>query len=248
MAAHGAVLSGASELRIFSKKRKSELFGAQYLHAPIPDISRNGPVTVEYKLLGTAAGYRAKVYGDDYNGTVSPEDLTERHLAWDIRETYDRLWGLYAEYVQDFPLDPLSVNAIREGKPDVIFNSIPRPVLCKVGHQFKGTKIWAAGDAPERGKMIPYKQCPTNAVLCNGDPESAWYRLSNIFGHRTVEFPDYARPPIEVAEVMKPTFTNCDCSDDMVHVGRYGRWEKGWLSHEAFQVAQNVVGAFHDAL
>lgn len=241
MAAHGAILAGAKEIRVFSKKRKSELFGAQYLHAPIPEATSGDPFLIRYTLTGTAEAYRAKVYGDNWTGTVSPEDLSESHEGWDIRQTYDWLWSTYAETIMDFDLNPLSVNQIRESKPDIIVNTVPRPALCAKGHQFKSTMIWAAGDAPERGKVIPYRQCPPNTVLCNGELEQAWYRLSHIDGFRTVEWPDYVRPPIEAAQVTKPTWTNCDCTDDMVNVGRYGRWEKGSLSHEAFQIAHNVV-------
>lgn len=234
MAAHGAVMAGASDIRIFSKRRKSELFGAQYLHAPIPLATSGAPFRIRYLLQGTADGYRAKVYGKDWNGTVSPEDLEQSHDGWDIRQTYDWLWSTYAEAVVEFDLNPLTLDMIRNDKPDVIISTVPKPLLCKAGHRFDGVKVWAAGDAPERGKMIPYKQCPPNTVLCNGDAEQAWYRLSHIDGFRTVEWPDYARPPMEAAEVMKPTFTNCDCNSDVLHAGRYGAWEKGVLSHTAY--------------
>ena len=43
------------------------------------------------------------------------------------------------------------------------------------------------------------------------------------------------KPPLEgVAAVRKPLTTDCNCHPDWLHVGRYGRWTKGVLSHDAY--------------
>ena len=242
MAAHGAVAAGATQIIILSKRRKSEMFGAQYLHEPIPGVPDIGSFTVVYKLIGTNDDYRRKVYGNNWSGAVSPESLEGQHQAWDIRRTYDWLWLRYQDGIADYALDPLSLDdALKEINADVVINTVPRPALCRMGHQFQGSLVWAAGDAPERGITLPYNQARRNQVLCNGEPEPAWYRLSNIDGYRTVEWPRDARPPIQAAELMKPTMTNCDCNPTLVHAGRYGRWDKSVLSHTAYHDAHNAV-------
>src|SRR4051794_14558085 len=104
MAAHAAKVCGA-DVDIFSRKRKSELFGCQYLHAPIPGMTDVAPVTVRYMLNGDIEGYRRKVYGDTWDGEVSPEDLLGNHDAWDIRRTYDNLWAKYGGYIFGTELD-----------------------------------------------------------------------------------------------------------------------------------------------
>lgn len=94
MAAHAAALRNY-DVVIVSKKRKSEMFGCQYLHQPIPLVSKGDPVDVEYRLQGSIKDYRTKVYGDRPNVAVSPETLETDHKAWNIREAYDSLWAMY---------------------------------------------------------------------------------------------------------------------------------------------------------
>jgi hypothetical protein len=95
------------------------------------------------------------------------------------------------------------------------------------------------------GIRLPYK-CPTNMVVCNGEDNPAWYRMSNVFGHTTVEWPgSLAQVPVaSAARVKKPTSHNCNCwaeTSPMIHVGRYGAWEKGVLSHTAYFTAYRTV-------
>jgi hypothetical protein len=243
MAAHGAAAAGATDLTIISKRRKSELFGAQYLHEPIPGIDVSDPVWVQYVLEGDPIDYRHKVYGQQWDGTTSPEDLSHEHHAWDIRQTYDALWDLYGGLVHDAELSAGIVANLAESA-DVMISSVPRPVLCPRGHTFGSQEIVAAGDAPSRGIKVPYK-CPPNTVLCNGMHDVSWYRMSNIFDHMTVEWSMASlrmMPPVTTATtVHKPLFHNCDCLPSVHHVGRYGRWEKGVLSHTAFSDAYGVV-------
>lgn len=241
MAAHGAVKGGADSVQIISKKRKSELFGAQYLHAPIPEMPMGNHVRINYILEGDAQAYREKVYGRNWDGTVSPEDLTEPHSAWDIRAAYDWLWDQYGKYVVDMELS--RAHTVSTDSADVVISTIPRPVLCTQEHVFKSADVWAAGDAPSRGIAIPYV-CEENTVICNGHRSPLWYRLSNVFGHKTIEWPMYGdlKPPVEnVSLVHKPTSHNCDCNPGIVYAGRYGRWEKGILSHTAYTTALNAL-------
>lgn len=223
---------------ILSKARKSELFGAQYLHAPIPGVcgwDHEGTL-ISYELLGDAAGYRRKVYGDAWRNRVSPEDLIGEHYAWDIRHAYDDLWEMYGDSVIDVDLRDVGSDYLREviGKADFVVSSIPKPVLCYDGHTFSSQSVWAMGDAPERGQECPVR-VSANTVVCNGDESPSWYRASNVFDYATVEWPESSKPPIPgVAEVRKPLSNNCSCNEDVIHVGRYGCWEKGVLSHQAY--------------
>lgn len=243
MAAHAAAMNGADVL-VYSRKRKSELFGAQYLHKPIPYVT--DPLrkrTVSYEMQGSASDYRIKVYGPDHRGPVSPDEFGGVHDAWDLRATYADLWEMYGDHVQD-----LSVNSevlhdlISMTLPDVVLNTIPLKWLCQNdSHEFTGEMVWAIGDAPERGVFCPI-QVPKDTVICNGQKEPSWYRASNVFGHKTAEWAHDNRPPYgSPAEVVKPLTTNCDCTDAYevpVHgIGRYGMWQKGVLTHDAFDAA-----------
>jgi hypothetical protein len=248
MAAHAAKTTGA-RVDIYSRKRKSEMFGCQYLHAPIPGMTDVAPVTVRYHLHGDAESYRRKVYGDGWDGTVSPEDLLESHDAWDIRRTYDNLWAEYGPFVFGTELSAGWVGNFMEVEAkryDLIINSVPRPVVCRnERHAFPLQKVWAAGDAPERGMFAPI-YATNNSVVCNGLNRPTWYRAARVFGYTTVEWP-HGAPLMEnvgqyaPSEVSKPLETDCDCWPDIVNVGRYGRWEKGVLSHTAYQQVMETL-------
>lgn len=235
-AAHAAEMAGYDPI-IASKKRKSEMYGAQYLHEAIPEATGTSPFQVSYITEGPVDGYRDKVYGPDFRGTVSPEDLQGNHVGWDIRSTYDILWMRYQGKIINFELTNIMdvESLMAEHMPAHVISSVPAPLLCSnPGHQFVSQDIWAIGDAPERGIFSPITK-PLNTVVCNGNYDVSWYRAANILGYHTVEWPFNKRPPIEgLAPVKKPLGTNCDCLTTVHRVGRYGRWEKGVLSHTAF--------------
>lgn len=242
IAAHTASMTGADVL-VYSKGDKSPLYGCQYLHAPIPYATRKTPVRVNYVLEGTADGYAYRVYGEaPSRPRTSVETLTSHHDAWDIRDTYDWLWMTYGSYVQpwDFTVRP-PAELVAYAQPDLVVSSIPANLLCRNGsHRFDAQEIWAMGDAPDLGQEVPYP-CPPETVLCNGHGFDApqWYRISNVFGYKTVEWPGrIKKPPMPgVARVKKPLLTNCDCEQFLgaptIRVGRYGSWRKGVLAHEA---------------
>lgn len=235
-AAHAVECAGMKPI-IASKKRKSEMFGAQYLHRPIPEVSELS-FDVSYQLRGTAEGYKDKVYGLGYRGTVSPDELLGDHEGWDIRTAYDILWAHYQDSIEhtDFT-SPIEVASFIASIPAAHFvSTIPAIALCaNPNHGFSATRVWSIGDAPERGVFVPVEKAPMNTVICSGDRNDSWYRKSNILGYNTVEWPDNKKPPFEgVSEVIKPTATNCNCLPQVHRAGRYGKFTKGVLSHEAF--------------
>jgi hypothetical protein len=118
---------------------------------------------------------------------------------------------------------------------DMVVSSLPRPVLCfNPAHKFVSKTIWAVGDAPERGIFSPVR-VKDMSVVCDASDELAWYRASTIFGYSTVEWSRAKKPPVSgVSAVVKPLVTDCTCWPMIRHVGRYGLWHKGVLSHTAY--------------
>jgi hypothetical protein len=226
---------------VISVREKSPLYGAQYLHSPIPGVTPAEGRSIAYELRGTSSDYRRKVYGQAWDGNVSPEDLGGHHTGWDIRATYDKLWARWFENIMDDRIDPARLrHHLHNDQPHLVINSIPKPQLCyDPGHNFSATEVWAAGDAPALGITLPYR-CMFDSVVCNGEEYPSWYRMSNVFGHTTVEWPGtLAQVPITTASrVKKPLSHNCDCwqsgSPPWLDVGRYGEWSKGVLSHTAY--------------
>lgn len=236
IAAHAAVGQGA-DVAILSKKRKSHMNGAQYLHRPIPAVPVTlEPFRIEYLLQGSPAGYRMKVYGPQWDGTVSPEDMTQSHSAWPIRDTYDWMWDRYAWCVKDWEATPATLKrAMETNKPDLVISSVPANLLCHKGHTFRSAKIYSTDTAVQ---SLP----ADNTVICNGEKIPRWYRISSIQGHQNTEWPDGSKPPITpMWEVLKPTDNNCDCFPEVIRTGRYGRWTKGVLSHETYDQVVDAI-------
>lgn len=241
LAAHAAQQSGWL-YTVYSRRVKSSLFGAQYLHQNIPGIPDIPSTNVQHIFEGTVSDYRSKVYGTEWDGVVSPEQFSGTQFAWDIRAAYDWLWEEYNQHVMP---SEISGERLMNGQMlkllgyDMIISTIPRKALCvNPDHKFKAAKIWCVGDAPALGITVPVQvEQPGDVVICNGERTRSWYRYSRIFGHATVEWSAHnkTRPPIEgVVEVLKPVGTNCTCWPEISYQGRYGKWEKGVLTHHAY--------------
>lgn len=238
---------------IYSKKRRSQMFGAQYLHSPIPGLPERR-IEVDYQLFGTVEGYRDKVYGPGSKVNVSPDTLVGQHPAWDIRAAYYEAYDRYEHMVLEANITPSWLQG-EFGNPQAdkywkqVVSTIPAPALCYQSepnrsgseHQFLSQKVWAAGDAPEQDRWCPIA-CQASTVVCNGDPERAWYRVANVFGHTTAEWPQDRRPPLNgLALVEKPISTNCDCWPKITRLGRYGAWHKGILTDEVYVRAAKLA-------
>lgn len=239
-AAH-ALIENGWDVTIFSNKRRSEMFGAQYLHEPIHGLVEH-QTEVTYTLRGTPEEYRRKVYGGKEVGSVSPESLAGQHPAWDIRAAYYDAWGQHADRIRHQPeIDNRMAGEIIKGVFHLVVSSLPAPSICVGTHNFKAQRVWAIGDAPERGVFSPVKP-GKDIVVCDGTPFVGWYRASNVFGYNTCEWPESRKPPISnLAPLYKPISTNCTCLPDIVRVGRYGTWTKGVLSHDAYKAAKELT-------
>jgi len=243
-AAHGLIQMGW-DVTIFSQKRRSQMFGAQYLHKPIEGLPCGDPTPIEYQLIGTVEQYALKVYGPEMAAglKVSPSLLPKNHDAWSIRSAYYAAYERYNQSIVDCLVDRSMIHGMfRKGNPNwsLAINTIPLKSICwEPAHQFTSQKIWAAGDAPELDRWCPVT-CPPNTVICNGERDQGWYRVSNVHGYNTAEWPYDRKPPIEgLGEVEKPLSNNCDCLDayGIIAAGRYGKWQKDVLAHHPYLTA-----------
>lgn len=244
MATHALAALG-HDVIVVSKKRKSEMYGAQYLHMPIPGMTEKPGREISYLLRGTAEEYKTKVYGRTLprGMHVSPEEHGGDHMAWDIRSTYDNLWDTYGEYVQEQDLTSASISDIKKHlAADFAFTTVPAHQTCvNDEHSFMYEEVWAVGDAPERGVFCPVSVEPYT-IVCNGEEAPAWYRASNVFNRKTAEWPVAHKPPIDnISLVQKPLRTTCDCHPGIIRLGRFGKWEKGILSTDAWTTTRGVM-------
>lgn len=255
-AAHAARKVGW-RVDIFSVNRRSEMYGAQYLHEPIPGLETEAR-DIEYILRGGDSDmYRHKVYRGiqkDRVSEVSPQLLEGKARVWDIRAAYYLAWKMYNDRIIERAeprLKPTDMITFPYEEYRAVFCSIPATALCYRRHQFFSQSVLAIGDAPERGVKAPEVDIEPDTVVCDASATVPWYRASDIFGYRTVEWPfNLGTRLLEVRSaggnlVDKPISTNCDCYADrenFFRIGRYGLWQKGVLSHDAYYRVKEVLG------
>lgn len=231
--AAAAIRSGHRVTVMSASREPSRLYGCQYLHEPIPGFQGVSTTKVRYVLNGTPEEYRHKVYGDRWTGKVSPEDFIGEHQAWDIRRTYELMWlALIDGCAVHFYQLPESISngtiprEVYASNPDIIISTIPAKALCyRKFHRFKGHVIFANGSTTRT-------MADSDMIICDGTPEHDWYRISNVFGYRTTEWSMNAPP--DTKRVVKPLETDCDCYPEIKRIGRYGRWQKSYLVHQAY--------------
>jgi hypothetical protein len=239
--ATAAVQSGHEVLIASHELIPSTQYGCQYLHAPVPGYENVPKTRVDYHLVGTADEYRVKVYGRKWQGRVSPEDFIGEHDAWDIRETNRRMWD---DLHKSLRVTFMEISRIRSGlipdeiynwSPEKIISTIPAPSLCfKPEHVFRAHRIFANGTVVQGTQDV-------NTIVCDGTPEVDWYRNACVFGYRTIEWPRRPSNGDVVVPVAKPLATNCDCYPEFHRIGRYGKWKKSYLVHQAHPEATEIL-------
>jgi hypothetical protein len=247
MVGHACRMMG-HQATVYSNKHKSPMLGAQYLHQIIPGIPHSRSLKLSYILEGTIEDYRDKIYGDaEADITVSPEQFVGIHESWSLREAYNWLWTKWQSYV-------VSANITQEvlqelaGSNDVVVSTIPAKALCyDERHMWWSTKVLV--DSFWHGGQNYFSPDIRNVVVCNGRPyepkrpsTTGWYRTSAIFGQQNTEWsPKVEYRPSKTHWVEKPIATDCDCWPSIVRAGRYGQWRKGVLTHDAFELALEVL-------
>lgn len=238
LAAHAAKLRG-HEVVVLSRKIKSEINGAMFLHKGIPVLNEVAPdFMITIIKSGVREGYAENVYGDP-NHPVSWDKFEPGPFpAWDLRAVYDRLWESWDKKIIDVEYSHALLASLLTTS-DKVISTLPRTLLCTGGHEFSSQDIWI--ERMEGGLIERVND--DNLMYYNGytpDPSAKygmigpkWYRYCQINGLRSWE---YAKPAEgqNVVRGYKPIETNCDCWPQVMHVGRFGRWQKQILTHHVF--------------
>ena len=245
LAAHACALKGV-DFDIYSKRRKSELFGSQYLHNPIPLVCQPADgVDVLYITRGSPRDYRHKVHGKYWDGHIAPEDFEANHQAWDIRAAYNNLWQRYWDRIAHCDFEDGIFIEENLGLYDLVISTVPRQIWAHPGDEFVFSEGWALGDAPEKGIFVEdvlgksEKPVPDNTIICDGTESVSWTRLSKVFGYLSLEWPAHVdRPHAQATRIRKPLHfkpgPDTELPNNWMFVGRYGQFEKGVVVTDAF--------------
>lgn len=229
------------EVVIMSKKAKSIIYGAQFLHQAIPGLTSrepDGEVTVV--KIGNGQGYAKRVYGDPETPT-SWTLIDETALpAWELQRAYDRAWDKFEPLITDIVLDAAEVQGMTAYFP-IVISTIPLWSICYGKHMFSSVNIHVARRSFGRdvNTVVARRQLPDNYIIYNGDfAYKGWYRTSVIFGHGATEVACSETPRHSIFEDSQVGFKveghDCDCHPNLHKVGRMGTWKRGVLTHHAY--------------
>lgn len=240
LAAHACAMA-EQPFTLISRKEKSMIGGAQFLHSNIPGLTP--PMSDSVVALipqGTADGYRNKVYGHDPSGwPASVSFPTERtaQRAWSMQSAYDILWDTYDHFILNEQVTPQMLDGLLD-RFQFVVNTVPAHAVCLTAQGarpgqcvFRTAEInilhGGAGDSLH-----------DNTIVYDGTDDMAWARASKIFGHGFVEYGVHGpKPPgMKMVTVRKPISTTCDCwsQRNLLRAGRMGEWRKGVLVHDAY--------------
>lgn len=231
--AAAAAEEAGHEVTIFSRKVKSPMLGAMYVHEAIPGLDMGPEVEIMFRKEGTRQGYARKVYGAPdapCSWDLFPEG---RVIGYSMAHLYDMLWDRFVDVVQDRALMPWQLEDL-PGQYDKVISSVPATVLCRDLHNFDRATIWV-----RRYDMS--RRSPAPVITYNGDSSTGWYRESVLDGQVTQEF---GHPVYGATAGIKPLDGHgCDCRPEIARIGRFGKWSKGVLVHQAYADTLEVLGA-----
>lgn len=242
-AAQAVELAGCEPI-IMSMKVKSLIYGAQYLHRPIPGLADKAPAgRIKTFRLGTPERYAERVYGDETRLTSWHKVSDEPVPAWDLRITYDRAWEKFSDRIIDTRVSVEDVEQFTS-QFDVVISTIPLWSICTQPNicNFKSVPILVKKKMEYTG-LPDYFHDGNGGVVYNGTEVGYWYRTSYIFGHESTEAvanlenEELLRTNDEWATGYKIAGTDCECHPNLVKAGRLGRWQPGILTHNAFEQA-----------
>lgn len=232
MVAHAVRLIG-HEVRIISRKAPSQLHGAQYLHEELPDLALGRPRAITIHKLGEAAGYAQKLYHDPLRTTSWERMKSGPHYGWSLQGAYEELWSMYENDIIDNHIEPKDPIRLLSDY-DLVLNTVPLKFLCfNPAHEFRYVNEYIRA-----GELFLWERSvEPNEIVYSGLPEHAWHRASYLDGVKEYEFA--SQVPLG-QKIVKPQSTSCDCyheTDRVIHLGRYGKWQRDELTTDAFNEA-----------
>lgn len=235
-AAQAAVELGYG-VAIISQKKKSVIYGAQYLHKPIPGLMENvSSFRIRTLRYGVPERYAQRVYQDASMPTswAKAQPVVE---AWDLREAYENAWKRFEGDIMDTPIDADTIDELSSNF-DLVISTIPAWSICRSSrHNFPSLPIMVKKSVEFQIEEFDVEKSFVNWVIYNGTTEGIWYRCSTINGFESTE--SQAHPALAEEGGWDLGFkildTDCDCHPNLVKTGRMGKWKRGVLTHHAFE-------------
>jgi len=239
-------------VRIFSRKLKSPIAGAQFMHEPVSRYCTDTPdLQITVIKSGTPEGYAENVYNNSAAKTSWERFEEGTEYGWDMKRVYDKMWEYWDPFIVETELDHHTIRSLLERYNKVI-STLPLRWLCYDSkHQFKQQTVHIK-HGPSVG-IIPGVN-DHDIMYYNGhipeDGGKAWYRYSQLSRYSAWEYSEHNFMPKQLSMdpdsftsigISKPISTDCDCYDGLIRVGRYGEWDKEKLTHHVPEAVQHAL-------
>lgn len=218
-----ATMQAGHSPRIFDRMRYAKApRGFVYEHQPLFLPLRRQRIHVLEQ--GTAEGYAQKVYGDP-KAPVSFGQYAGIQQGYDPQELLNCLNGLQDGMVNS------EANFADFDEIRLLFTDYERVIFTlPLNKFFKGTYKSTKGSVGA-WKLDPGEDLE-NFCVYNGSPDVPWHRSGSMFGFAFREYatmqPDHFPIVKVVSGTPPPELVN------VLFTGRYGRWDKEWLSHHTY--------------
>lgn len=227
-AAHAAVGLGA-EVTIFGPGAKSPQYGPLLLQRPIPGINTDHPDGTIHQIVvgGSVMDYRYKLYGD-VNIGINGDILQPYYHAWRHKETYDKLWEMYAHLIVRHKVNTRELSRLHL-RYDLVVSTANARSMCFnreatsfTIHRFDFKPVAITPEAS-------YPEQPDNTIIFNGGDGYPWVRSSMVFGVPVTEWNTHDAP-VGARVINKPISTSCNCYPHILRTGRFGAWRnETWI-------------------
>lgn len=240
LAAHGLMTHGC-EVAIYAPETREKFQGAQVLHRAIPNVTGVfADAMVHIAKWGREFVYRTKVYGSiELDGPTSWDEYGDMLPVWNMNDVYRDLLAKYRHHIIDRRVAPAHIPMIGR-EFDAVINTAPATQFC----EFPGLHVFPAAFVQiTEGAQDGVQH---NQIVYNGTHSERWYRSSRLFGYGSTEWPGPDQFRIDGAPVIgKPLWTDCDChmGPKYYRAGRYGKWQKGVLAHDGYEMGIEVANA-----
>lgn len=235
LAAKAVEDSGAEAVLYDKNQGVSTVLGLHYLHKDcgIEDLEK----VILYNLVLHDENDEAPPYVQYSNKTAVPIDNSVKDLplkveAFNMQDAYMRLTERFQHQIVKRDVDRAFVDDLLLDGNKVI-SSIPLPILVKNG-DYKSKIVFAHEGKPHALGLASIRH---NIVVYNTDRKYPWYRYSRVNGYEWTE--TLLNGQFKIKKVM-----GCNVKSfnkNLLLVGRYGKWQRGVLAHEAYYDTKEAI-------
>lgn len=238
LAAAHAAYGLSANVKIIAPKEMTPQRGPLLMQRPIPGINTGHPDATIYQIVigGSILDYRYKLYGD-INIGINGDQLRPFYHAWNHRNTYEMLWGLYHHLIEDRALSKTEMMGLPH-QADLVISTANARAMCFGDHNFTWKDV----------AVTPQCSFPNqrdNTLIFNAFPDQPWVRSSRVFGVPVTEWP-LTHAPIAARTIHKPISTDCNCYPKILRTGRFGAWKNEVWVDTAYWDTYNALQHMRD--